>query len=554
MGIATSLLSALCLFAATGSPVFGQASTNPAQPSATPVLPEGLSPAAQPESKLGSAVMRTGKNQRAIQPFRAKVGDKEYDFAQLLRLKPADTKDKPVQIVTPFQFKHAALLNNLEELAFIKEQIQAGKQPWAGEFEKMKKSRFASRDYLQKMAIPPEVISCDFSGRNDHGSIQEMKDANAAYTQALMWYFTGDKVYAENTAGILDTYAKTVTTHIGKNWYLEAAWAGSVFPLSAELLRATYPEWKNHRAVGKWFNDVFLPPLHNRMAFGNREFIITTAFMAIGIYNEDLAAFYLGLNHWMNYIPAYHYLSEDGPAPYKPDYWTPEITPSDAFLTSLNKGRFPEDWTPWMTLHYEQWSREKIRGKFGDDSTGLRNEVLEGQNGRTWNGAPATYLPGYCAETARDFGHVEQSFASEINAAEMAWHQGIDVYTPHAKRLTTFMETQAGLRLGEEPPATMTAKLVPYGLVGTFEIAYNHYANKMGIPLPKTRKIIEILRQAGVDGISPVQPGDAGRDPENPRLWKYAPPIPSLFASKIGGSVGWLSSWEALTHGELGER
>jgi hypothetical protein len=51
--------------------------------------------------------------------------------------------------------------------------------------------------------IPRSVISSDFSGRNDRGSAQEMKDANAAYTQALMWYFTGDKTYAKNAAGIL---------------------------------------------------------------------------------------------------------------------------------------------------------------------------------------------------------------------------------------------------------------------------------------------------------------------------------------------------------------
>ncbi|MCE0497558.1 MAG: alginate lyase family protein [Methylacidiphilales bacterium] len=525
----------------------GQTGSNTIAQPTPPPMPEGQSPEAQPESILGLAVMRLGDDQKELQPYRVKVGDKEYDFAHLLKLKPSDTDGATVQILVDFNFKHPGLLNDLKELDFIKQKIAAGAEPWATAFEAMKKSRYADVDYLKKMKVPPVVISCDFSGRNDHGSIQEMKDANAAYTQALMWYFTGDSTYAKNAAGILETYAQTVTSHEGRNWYLEVAWAGDVFPLSAELLRSTYPDWKNSRVIGKWFNDVFLPPLHDRLAFGNREFAVINAMAAIGIYNEDRAAFYLAMNHWMNYIPAYHYLSEDGPAPYLADYWTPEITPSDDFLLKLNDPSFPKDWTPWIELHNQNWSDEKIHGKFGDDSTGMRKDVAARLS--SWTGGPVTYLPGYCGETARDFGHVEVSFATEINAAEMAWHQGIDVYTPQAKRLTTFMETQAKLRLGEPPPDSMTAKLVPYSLVGTWEIAYNHYANRMGMPLPNTLKIIEILRQAGEGGIR--LPKDAPHDPANPRLWTFPPPFPSLFASGIGGSSGWISSWETLTHGDL---
>lgn len=512
-------------------------------------MPEGLSPAAQPESKLGLAVMRIGKDQKIMQPFRVKVGNKEYDFAHLLKLKPSDTKNARVQILANFDFKHPGLLNDLKELEFIKQKIAANEEPWAGMFAMLKK--WTAQDYLEKMAVPPAVISCDFSGRNDHGSIQEMRDANAAYSQALMWFFTGDATYAKNAAGILEAYAKTVESHEGKNWFLEAAWAGSVFPLSAELLRATWPEWKNSEMVGKWFNDVFLPPLHNRIAFGNREFAGVTAMAAIGIYNGDVAALYEAMHHWMNYIPAYHYLAEDGPAPYLPDYWTPEITPSDEFLLKLNEPTYPKDWTPWIKLAADSWNENKRRGKFGDDATYMKGAVAKRNPGVVWTGAPVTYLPGYTAEAARDFAHVEQSFASEINAAEMAWHQGIDVYAPQAKRLTAFMETECGLRLGQPPPETMTAKLIPYGVVATWEIAYNHYANRMGMPLPNTLQIIQIFRQAKALRINPIQPGEAGHDPDHPRLWKYPAPFPSLYASSIGEASGWISSWETLTHGEL---
>lgn len=522
------------------------------------VAPPSIS--AEPESSTqargtpGIAVVRLAGSGKEMQPYRVTIGDRNYDFSHLLTLRPADTSGEPVQIVVDFDFKHPGLLNDLKELDFIKEKIAAGEQPWALEFERMKMSRFGDPDYLKKMALPPAIISAGISGHDDHGFAQEMKDSNAAYTQALMWYFTNDVIYAKNAAGILEDYAKTVTSHVGKNWYLEDAWAGSVFPLAAELLRSTYPEWGGQQLVGKWFNDVFLPPLHQRIAFGNREFAVINALAAIGVYNEDRAAFYLAINYWMNYIPAYHYLAEDGAAPRIADYWTSEATPSDDFLLKLNQASFPTDWTPWINLHEQQWSAQSIHGKFGDDATAMRLSVAKQDPAVVWAGAPVTYLPGYTAETARDLEHVEESFAAEINVAEIAWHQGIDVYTPQAKRLTVFMETQANLRLGELPPESMTAQLIPYGLVGTYEIAYNHYANRMGMQLPRVRRILQILREAGADALRPIGSGLAGRDPGDPRLWKYRPPLPRLFASNIGGSVGWISSWEALTHADLGRR
>ncbi len=224
---------------------------------------------------------------KELQPFRVKVNDKEYDFVELLKLRPADTAGAKIETVSPFRFVHPGTLNDLKQLTFIKEQIAAGREPWASEFEKMKKSNYGKLNYLEKMKQPPAVISSGFSGANAVGAFEEMRDATAAYAQALLWFFTGDRTYAVNAQKILETYAGTVVSHEGANWYLLVAWSGSIFPVAADLLRATDPEWKNDRVVAKWFNDVFLPVLHNRTSFGNREFAVINAMAAIGVYNED---------------------------------------------------------------------------------------------------------------------------------------------------------------------------------------------------------------------------------------------------------------------------
>ncbi|CAN5497770.1 hypothetical protein BH09VER1_BH09VER1_43110 [soil metagenome] len=512
-----------------------------------------LSPPAQPKSIAVPAKMRVDAAGKNLQPFRARVGGKDYDFAELLKLKPADTMGVEVLTVVPFCFKHAGMLNDLKQLNFIKQKIAEGKEPWASAFERLKKSAAARLNYLEKMKEPPAVIKCDFSGANNVGALEEMRDASAAYAQALMWYFTGDRAYATNAAGILETYAKTVTSHEGKNWYLLAAWPGSVFPVAADLLRATDPQWHSAPVIAKWFNDVFLPQLHDRIGWGNRGLAVMNAMAAIGVFNEDTAAFYEALNHWVNYVPAYYYLSEDGATPRLPDYWIPEITPSDEFLLMLDAPTFPKDWTPWIQLAAENWNLNKRRGKFGDDVTGMRKTAQEQMDPAAgWKGAPGTYLSGYTAETGRDLNHVDQAFASTMNLAEIAWHQGIDLYSPTAKRFAAFMEAHATLRLGESPPAAVTIELTAWGMAPVFEIAYDRYHNVMGIDLPNTRKLLEsVFWPAKGELVYPMVRGDKGRDPENPRLWKYAAPFPPLFATSIQTDSGWLANWQTLTHHDL---
>lgn len=503
------------------------------------------------------ALMRVDAESRELQPYRVKVNGREYDFAGLLKLRPADTEGAQIETVTPFLFRHPGTLNDLEQLKFIKQKIAEGSEPWKSAFERMKKSNYAKLDYLAKMKQPPAVISSGFSGSSAVGAFEEMRDATAAYAQAMLWFFTGERKYADNAAAILETYAKTVTSHEGANWYLLAAWSGSIFPVAADLLKATDPEWKNAPLVQRWLNDVFLPVLHNRVSHGNRELAVVNAMAAIGVFNEDVAAFYEAINHWVNYVPAFYYLTSDGSQPRMPDYWMPEVTPSDAFLNALNAPTFPRDWPKWTQLAEENWNIAKRRGKFGDDITVMRKAAREERDpAPAWRGAPATYLDGYTAETARDLAHVDVAFVSTMNTAEIALHQGIDLYTPGAKRLTTFLEMQARLRLGEPPPDSIKEPLLALGTgPGAYEMAYDRFHNVMGMELPHTLKFLDVvIRPAKGARFYPLVRGEEGRDPSNPRLWKFPEPFPSLFATVISEEDGWLSSWQTLTHRDLHAR
>jgi hypothetical protein len=430
----------------------------------------------------------------------------------------ADEVSQILSEISPtFSFRHPGTLNNLTELKRIRDHIVAGEEPWKSNFLKMEASPFARRDYL------PHPITEVTMGQS--GTFEVM-DAEAAYTQALLWVLSNDEWHAKKAAEIVDAWSSTLTSHTGLNWYLQTAWTSSILVEAAEILRATYPQWQGAKRLAKLFNDVFLPILHNRMAFGNREFAVCNASVAIGVYNEDPAAFYEGISHWLSYVPTYFYIQQDGPEPRKPDYWL--TSPSDEFLSRLDAQRLPTEWTSWIDL---------ARGakNQGDDITILTKRTLDEQ----WK-HPGTYVPGYTPETGgRDLAHTEGAFLSAVNVAEIAWHQGIDLYSIAAPRLGVFMETMAAIRLGDPiPQAAYSGVLDPgNGITPTYEIAYNHLHNIMSMNLPKTRQLIEtVIRQMG-----PIP---------------YDRPFPfqfpsSLHTRRIWGQAFWIANWETLTHGEL---
>ncbi len=422
--------------------------------------------------------------------------------------------------ITPtFKFRHPGALNTLPELNKIRDKIAAGEEPWKSAFEKLLASPYAQRSYS---ARPARSVTKGIT------EATEMRDAVAAYTQALLWVFTNEEWHAEKAAQIIDAWSGTLTDFEGLNWYLDPAWAAAPLVEAAEILHATYPSWRGASRLAKMFNDLFLPILHDRMAFGNRELAVCNALVAIGVFSEDRAAFYEGIDHWLSYIRSYFYIKADGAEARKTDYWL--TSPSDAFYKKLDAGHLPADWTSWIDL------ATAVKNQ-GDDKTWVSKSADE-----LWK-HPGTYLPGYTPETGgRDLAHTESAFVSAVNVAEIAWHQGIDLYSVAAPRLTVFMETMASIRLGEPiPQAAYGGQLdLGNGLSPTYEIAYNHLHNILHIDLPKTRQLIEtVIRQMGPTVMEPPFP------PQFPA---------SLRANRLWAQAGWIANWETLTHGELDRR
>ena len=88
--------------------------------------------------------------------------------------------------------------------------------------------------------------------------------------------------------------------------------------------------------------------------------------------------------------------------------------------------------------------------------------------------------------------HCQFQLASQIQIAEMAWHQGVNVYD---NVLMTSMEYQARILNGEVPCELKKEDIKDnWFLPSSWEIGYNHFVNRTHKNMPQTLKLLLIKR------------------------------------------------------------
>jgi hypothetical protein len=349
-----------------------------------------------------------------------------------------DSSGKPAK---PAGFLHPGVLVSRAQLDEIKRRVAAGVEPQKTAFEALKSSPLAAVDYT---AHPRETVECGSNSNPDLGCKAEQADSEASYAQALMWYITGKQVYADNAVKILNAWSGTLTGgHINNNGQVQASWTGDVFPRAAEIIRYSYKGWSD-ADIAKFQNMLttqFLPVLiHGTCENGNKELTIAEALINIGVFNDNRVVFDWGVKMWRGRAPAYIYLKSDGPKPIEP--------PGCGTALWGNKGFMPE------------------------------------------------FVDGILQETARDSQHPALAFAGMVDAAETARLQGLDLYGEQARRIMAAMEFVAQYLPPNnvKPPENLEFNTHP-----TWEIAYNHFHDRLGFNLPKMAAVLAGIRPTGVN-------------------------------------------------------
>jgi hypothetical protein len=338
-------------------------------------------------------------------------------------------------VIGPSGFKHPGVVVNRGQLDFLKAKIAAGEQPWKGNFDALKGTSYASHGYQAK---PVPTVECGPYSNPSIGCSDEWKDGMAAYAQALLWYFTGDESYARKSVDIMNAWSTTLKGHANSNGPLQQGWAGAEWPRAAEIIRYTYPGWAaaDIERFKTMLKTYYLPGVINGSgANGNWELTMIDAAIGIGVFLDDKASFDKAVTMWKQRVPAYFYLSSDGPKP----------VPS------------PRGSTNWYGL--------------------------------------TTYMDGVAQETCRDLVHTQYGIASTMYIAETALIQGVDLYALEQKRLAAAVEFHASFLDGAPVPAWLCGgKLGEVSPHGTWEIAYNELANRLGLSLPHTKNLVTKIR------------------------------------------------------------
>lgn len=257
-------------------------------------------------------------------------------------------------------------------------------------------------------------------------------DARRAYANALAYRYTGQETYATKAINTLNDWSGLEGFVAGTDQdRLLAGWLGALFAPAAELMRS-HPRWAA-ADVAK-FQDMFRKAFYPKLTVmstwnGNVDLTQIDAMMSIAVFNEDEDLFKMGLSRLAKRNAAYFYLA---------DSTVPSI--------GGDGGNVDDFWS-----------------------------------------YPTKWVDGLTQETCRDNNHHAQyAMASAIHAAEVAWHQGVDVYTAHRARFTSTMELMAKQIVTGSMQGTCPDDSTTKSRFSTFEIGYNHYRNRMGIDLPNT--------------------------------------------------------------------
>jgi len=332
-------------------------------------------------------------------------------------------------------FVHPGAMNSGERLDHIAAQVMLGREPWTSALHE-----------VADLAVPQMAAIGHIDPRVDAEAEASKRLAISTYAHALVWRLTRSERHGREALRLIDGWTRfsgfTGGTDQDK---LQAGWLGSLLGEAAEIMRQ-HPRWSARRttALQAMFRRSFYPHLMQASAWnGNVDLTQVNALLAIAVFNEDRAAFDLGVARLERRSAAYFYLQSDSMPP-------------------------------------------AIDGDGGNISA-------------FWS-HPVRWVDGLTQETCRDNGHHAQyALASALHSAEIAWNQGVDVYARQASRYVAAMELLSQQLLTGDMQGICTNPLATQRVFDTFEVGFHHFHHRMGLKLPNSQRlIIERVRPSGV--------------------------------------------------------
>lgn len=197
-------------------------------------------------------------------------------------------------------FVHPGMLQTRQELEFMKQKVAAGEEPWKTAWSNLCAEPYSSLDFQPKPVV--HVVRGPY-GRPSIGDLELTESANAAYSQALQWVVTGDKIHAQKAIEILNAWSGTLWDFEDNDAKLLAGWTGHAFCNAAEILRCTHSGWKDKDIAQfkRMLLTVYYPLIKDYFpeANGNWDAAMMDTTLCIGIICDDRAIFDSAVNHFL---------------------------------------------------------------------------------------------------------------------------------------------------------------------------------------------------------------------------------------------------------------
>jgi hypothetical protein len=349
----------------------------------------------------------------------------------------------------PTTFTHPGVHVSRSQLDFVRQQVQAGAQPWRRAYDAMMASRYASLSYTPH---PRAVVECGSYSNPNNGCTDEREDAIAAYTHALAWSVTGDARYAQKSMSIMNAWSPVIRDHTNSNAPLQTAWAGSVWPRAAEIIRYTGAGWAaaDVDRFEAMLRNVYLPEVINGSnSNGNWELSMMEAAIGIAVFLDDRNAYASARQRFLVRVPAFIYLTSDGSVP----------------RTVPGSGRD----TPDEIFSY--WHNQR------------------------------TLVNGLSQETCRDFTHTGYGISAISHVAETAAIQGDDLYPQVGERLRHALGLHSTYQRGAAVPSWLCGGSVHLGLGPITEVGFNALHGRQGHAMTNTQALTEATRPQGTNNL-----------------------------------------------------
>lgn len=355
------------------------------------------------------------------------------------------------------RFVHPGINQTLQDLKFLKSQVQKGQHPFRAAFERLKAvtdTQFIVKPYAHVLRGP--------YGKPNIGGDELSKSANMAYNYALVWYITDDRKYADRAKEILNAWSPALWDFDYNDAKLLAAWTGHLLCNAAEILRYTNSGWqqKDISNFSKMLMTVYYPLMRHYypQANGNWDGAIIHSIMAIGIFTDNHNMFNNAVDHFLH-----------GPV----------------------------------------------------------------------NGSIFKYIypSGQCQETMRDQAHVQLGLGEFSGAAQIAYTQGVDLFSIGNNRIALGYEYTARFLLGEKPQSYGTISERAKNIRDDYEYVYRHYSIN-GIELPFTKRAADSVRSTATRSVL-----TSLRAPTGKRFKNLAIPKP--------GTIGYVAGAGATISADL---